>query len=233
MRVALVTGGLPRPLGVEVVAEGGPEVDVAAARGWEALDALVACEAGRRVLVVGDLDEAPLAVDAPVVLVAGGRWLADLLGGDRTRVLRPFRPSVADAEPRPLTRGDLAGEVVVDPEDVDAVLAAFAAGHTVVAADTPALREVVTDGFDGVLVPGGGARALRRAVRDLDRDRVRLHLLRHNAWHTAKAWPAEAQQATVLEAILRAVAREPAPEPPGAIPRPPGRGGLLARLLGR
>lgn len=220
MRVALLSDGLPRPRGVEIVGGGGP-VDVAVARGRAGMQALARAEADRKVLVLDDLEDAPHAVDEPVTLVAGGRWLADALGGRSVPVLRPHRPEVLEDDPPPLTRGPLVDQVVWHRErSVAEVLDHFASGQTVVVPDTPAMREVVTDGFDGVVLHRFSRRRAARVVRELDADRVRLHLLRHNARLTALGWPGEAQQATVLEAIVRRAAAQPPPPPPGDLPRP-------------
>jgi glycosyltransferase involved in cell wall biosynthesis len=51
------------------------------------------------------------------------------------------------------------------------VYQAMAAGRAVVTADTPAAREVLTDGVDALLVPPGDPEALARALRRLAADR--------------------------------------------------------------
>jgi glycosyltransferase involved in cell wall biosynthesis len=46
----------------------------------------------------------------------------------------------------------------------------MAAGRPVITADTPGIREAITDGIEGRLVPAGDAGALAAAMRELAAD---------------------------------------------------------------
>ena len=77
----------------------------------------------------------------------------------------------------------------------------LAAGRPIIASDLPALREVVDDGVNGVLVPAGDADALAAAIRRLAADPALRLRLGQAAFESAApyAWP---QRAARLEAVL-------------------------------
>jgi glycosyltransferase involved in cell wall biosynthesis len=56
-----------------------------------------------------------------------------------------------------------------------ALIEAMALGLPIVASDLPAIREVVEDGRNAVLVPAGSPRALSDAITDLAADQLRRH----------------------------------------------------------
>jgi glycosyltransferase involved in cell wall biosynthesis len=85
-----------------------------------------------------------------------------------------------------------------------ALLEAMAVGHAVVVTDIPAMRDVVTDGHDGILVPAADPAALATAVVELLEDPERVTRLRRRAWETARKYDV-AESASALLAIYESV----------------------------
>ena len=80
----------------------------------------------------------------------------------------------------------------------------LAAGRAVIASDLPALREVLTDDVNAVLVEPGQPRSLAGAIDALLSDRARLDRLSRAAFDAAAGytWDARAER---LEAVLEAI----------------------------
>ena len=100
---------------------------------------------------------------------------------------------------------------------------AFAAGTPVVASDIAGYRDVVRDGYDGVLIPPADAQALAEALRDLYDEPERLAALAKGAAADVSrfAWPRVA--AEVMEAYKEAIAT---PQPATAMTRAAVRVGI-------
>lgn len=115
----------------------------------------------------------------PAVTIVGdgqlGGWLADELARDRPPGLEhvPWIPYARLGEALAASHiclgvfggSDKAGRVVPNK-----VWQAMAVGRPVVTADTPGVREVLTDGVDALLVPPGDPRALATALARLAAD---------------------------------------------------------------
>lgn len=80
---------------------------------------------------------------------------------------------------------------------------AIAAGRPVIATDTPAMRDTVTDGVNAVLVPAKDARALADVVRALDADDAALSKLAAGAVAAARALDVSAWATRVLDEARR------------------------------
>jgi glycosyltransferase involved in cell wall biosynthesis len=126
----------------------------------------------------------------PIRLIGEGQldsWLAaELAREPRPQIehLRwvPYHDLGAEVQAAAICLGvfgtsDKAGRVVPNK-----VYQAMSAGRPVVTADTAGIREVITDGVDGLLVPPGDAQALAEALRRLAADpplRARLGTAAH------------------------------------------------------
>ena len=77
----------------------------------------------------------------------------------------------------------------------------LAAGRAIIASDLPAIREVLTDGVNAVLVEPGQPRALAAALEQVLTDPALLDRLSHRAFADAAAysWDARAER---LEPVL-------------------------------
>lgn len=115
----------------------------------------------------------------PVRLIGDGQlggWLEDQLARSRPPGLErehwvPYRSLGQELAASAICLGIFgtspkAGRVVPNK-----VYQAMAVGRAIVTADTPAAREVLTDGEDAILVPAGDAEALAEAMRRLAADR--------------------------------------------------------------
>jgi phosphatidylinositol alpha-mannosyltransferase len=144
-------------------------------RAFEALRRQVPAEL--HVVGVDEREIAPLLLDSEGV-VALGR-----VGDEAKRELLE-RSDVLCA---PSLGGESFGMVLTE---------AFAAGTPVVASDIAGYRDVVTDGYDGVLVPRGDATRLAEVLRDLAFDPARTARLGAAAGRTAEryAWPRVAEE---------------------------------------
>src|SRR3954452_16724986 len=91
---------------------------------------------------------------------------------------------------------------------------AFAAGTTVVASDIAGYRDVVTNGYDGLLVPRGDATRLAESLRDLALDPARVERLGAAASRTATryAWTQVAAEVAGAYEDAREI-----PQPEGAV----------------
>jgi glycosyltransferase involved in cell wall biosynthesis len=92
-------------------------------------------------------------------------------------------------------------------------LEAFHMGVTCVTTPVTGFDEYVHHGWNGVVVGWDDPRGTARALDLLARDRARLHHLRHNALATARAWPSWEQSSRFMALALRAICREPPPDP--------------------
>jgi glycosyltransferase involved in cell wall biosynthesis len=95
-------------------------------------------------------------------------------------------------------------------------LEAFHMGATCVTTPVTGFDEYVDHGWNGVVVGWDDAHGTARALDLLARDRVRLALMRDNALATARAWPSWEQSSRFMALALRAIHREPPPEPRAA-----------------
>ena len=92
-------------------------------------------------------------------------------------------------------------------------LEAFHAGATCVTTPVSGVDEYLRHAWNGLIVGWDDPRGTGRALDLLARDRSRLHYLRLNALATARAWPSLEQSSQFMALALRAVHREPPPEP--------------------
>ncbi|HEX6026014.1 MAG TPA: glycosyltransferase family 4 protein [Solirubrobacter sp.] len=98
-------------------------------------------------------------------------------------------------------------------------LEAFHRGATCVVTPVTGHDEYVAHGENGIVVDWDDTAGTARALDLLARDRALLHRLRHGALATARGWPSWGQQGQVMALALRAVLREPAPDPARAAVR--------------
>jgi glycosyltransferase involved in cell wall biosynthesis len=92
-------------------------------------------------------------------------------------------------------------------------LEGFHMGATCVVTPVTGHEEYVVHGENGLVVDWDDTAGTARALDLLARDGVLLHRLRSGALATARAWPGWEQQGQVMAAVLRAVRREPPPDP--------------------
>jgi phosphatidylinositol alpha-mannosyltransferase len=112
-----------------------------------------------------------------------------------------------EAKRRELEQADVLCAPSLGGESFGMVLTeAFAAGTPVIASNIPGYRDVVRDGFDGVLVEPGDAQAIAEALRDLwEEPERRARMARAAAAEVQRfAWPQVAAQ--IMEAYEDAVA---------------------------
>ena len=95
-------------------------------------------------------------------------------------------------------------------------LEAFHMGATCVTTPVTGFDEYVDHGWNGVVVGWDDPHGTARALDLLARDRARLALMRDNALATARAWPSWEQSSRFMALALRAIHREPPPEPRAA-----------------
>ena len=77
----------------------------------------------------------------------------------------------------------------------------MAAGVPIVATDLPALREVLTDGQNALLVPPGQPAALARAIRRVVDDEVLAERLRARAFGDVAAYTWDRRAARIIDAV--------------------------------
>ncbi|MDA0164738.1 glycosyltransferase family 4 protein [Solirubrobacter ginsenosidimutans] len=127
-------------------------------------------------------------------------------------------PEGVDVRVGPLPQRDLATlyaqtDVVLKLSRVEGMfgppLEAFHLGATCVVSAVTGHEEYVEHGENGLVVEWDDDRGTSRALDLLARDRMLLHRLRWGALATARGWPSWDQQATVMAAALREVARRP------------------------
>ena len=92
-------------------------------------------------------------------------------------------------------------------------LEAFHRGATCVVTPVSGHDEYVEHGENGLVVDWDDPVGTARALDLLACDRALLHRLRHGALATARGWPSWEQQGQAMAAALRAVRREPPPDP--------------------
>ena len=123
-----------------------------------------------------------------------------------------------DAALGPLSQRELAGayadaDVVLKLSRVEGMfgppLEGFHMGATCVVSGVTGHDEYVVHGENGLVVDWDDTRGTSRALDLLARDRALLHRLRWGALATAKGWPSWEQQAAVMAAALREIARRP------------------------
>ena len=77
----------------------------------------------------------------------------------------------------------------------------MAAGVPVVASDLPAIREVIADGVNGILVPPGDPEALAQGIRRLLDDPALAERLRRRALEDVAAFTWDRRAARIIEAV--------------------------------
>jgi glycosyltransferase involved in cell wall biosynthesis len=92
-------------------------------------------------------------------------------------------------------------------------LEGFHRGCTVVTTPVTGFDEYIRHRENGLVVGWDDPHGTARALDLLARDWRLLHSLRSNALQTARGWPSWDHQADVMALALRAVAREPPPDP--------------------
>jgi O-antigen biosynthesis protein len=92
-------------------------------------------------------------------------------------------------------------------------LEGFHRGCTIVTTPVTGHDEYIRHRENGLLVGWDDPHGTARALDLLARDWVLLHGLRANALQTARGWPSWNHQADVMALALRAVRREPPPDP--------------------
>src|SRR6185503_18797741 len=149
---------------------------------------------------------ATAAMSAPrhVTLVAGDGSGGDVPGADR--VAGPVtQPELATAYAE--------SDVLLKLSRVEGMfgppLEGFHMGATCVVSAVTGHDEYVEHGENGLVVEWDDVRGTSNALDLLARDRMLLHRLRWGALATARGWPSWDQQATVMAAALREVARRP------------------------
>jgi hypothetical protein len=95
-------------------------------------------------------------------------------------------------------------------------LAAFHAGATCVTTPVGGVDEYVRHAWNGLVVGWDDPHGTGRTLDLLARDRSRLHYLRLNASMTARAWPSFEQSSLFMALALRAIRRDPPPNPAAA-----------------
>ena len=132
-------------------------------------------------------------------------------------------PEGADRRIGPLTQREMAAayadsDVVLKLSRVEGMfgppLEGFHMGATCVVTPVTGHEEYVEHGENGLVVDWDDQAGTTRALDLLAADRALLHRLRCGALATARAWPSWEQQGAVMAAVLRTLAREPAPAPP-------------------
>ncbi len=144
-------------------------------------------------------------------------------------LVSPQEQEGADVRLGPLSQRELAtayadADVVLKLSRVEGMfgppLEGFHMGATCVVTAVTGHEEYVEHGENGLVVEWDDVRGTSRALDLLARDRLLLHRLRWGALATARSWPSWDQQATVMAAALREIARRPVPS-----------GGFDARLV--
>jgi glycosyltransferase involved in cell wall biosynthesis len=139
----------------------------------------------------------------------------------------PPRGTRADRVVGPVPHAEMAGlyaqtDVVLKLSRVEGMygppLEGFHMGATCVTTPVTGHEEYVEHGWNGLVVDWDDPRGTARALDLLARDRMLLHFLRHNALHTAHAWPSWEQQGAVMAAALHDILRSPQPPASEAMP---------------
>jgi glycosyltransferase involved in cell wall biosynthesis len=129
----------------------------------------------------------------------------------------------ADRRIGPLTQRELAAayadaDVVLKLSRVEGMfgppLEGFHRGATCVVTPVTGHEEYIVHGENGLVVDWDDPAGTARALDLLAADRALLHRLRCGALATARAWPGSAQQGEMMAAVLKTLAREPAPAAP-------------------
>jgi O-antigen biosynthesis protein len=94
-------------------------------------------------------------------------------------------------------------------------LEGFHCGATCVVTPVTGHEEYISHGWNGLVTEWDDLRGTARLLDLLARDRRYLHFLRANAVETARAWPSWEQSSAFMAASLRAILREPPPDPRG------------------
>jgi len=173
-----------------------------------------------RVLIEGNpsswfkhLDQALQATSAMrephhVTVVSGLREGLDETAADR--VLGP----VSHPEMASLYRES---DVVLKLSSVEGMygppLEGFHMGATCVTTEVTGHDEYVEHGVNALVCDWDDIHGTARQLDLLGRDRRLLHLLRTNALLTARGWPSHEQSGQFMAGALRAIAREPGPDP--------------------
>jgi glycosyltransferase involved in cell wall biosynthesis len=147
----------------------------------------------------------------PVRLIGDGQlgdWLRDELRRDPPPGIRwdpwvPYAHLGAEVSSAAICLGVFGTSAKAARVVPNKVWQAMAAGRPVVSADTPGIREAVTDGVSGLLVPPGDAGALAEALRRLGADPVLRARMGEDARATYLEKGAPAAAAAPLHEALR------------------------------
>jgi glycosyltransferase involved in cell wall biosynthesis len=146
-------------------------------------------------------------------------------------VVAPNRDGLAADGARvvgPLTQRELAAlyaesDVLVKLSRVEGMygppLEAFHMGATCVTTEVTGHEEYVEHGVNALVCDWDDPRGTARQLDLLARDRVLLHRLRLGALDTARTWPTWEQAGEFMAGALRAIRREPQPDPTAALAR--------------
>jgi glycosyltransferase involved in cell wall biosynthesis len=150
----------------------------------------------------------------------------------RLTVVTPYREGlVADGADRvvgPIPQRELAAlyaesDVLVKLSRVEGMygppLEAFHMGATCVTTEVTGHEEYVQHGVNALVCDWDDPRGTARQLDLLARDRELLHRLRLGALETARTWPTWEQSGELMADALRAIHRDPPPDPTGALAR--------------
>ncbi len=130
--------------------------------------------------------------------------------------------TAADRVLGPVTHAEMAAlyadsDVVLKLSSVEGMygppLEGFHMGATCVTTEVTGHEEYIEHGVNALVCDWDDTRGTARQLDLLARDRQLLHFLRTNALHTARAWPGWEQSGQFMAGALRAIAREPGPDP--------------------
>ncbi len=126
----------------------------------------------------------------------------------------------------PLTQRELAAlyaetDVLVKLSRVEGMygppLEAFHMGATCVTTEVTGHEEYIEHGINALVCDWDDPRGTARQLDLLARDHVLLHRLRLGALDTARTWPTWEQAGEFMAGALRAIRREPQPDPTAAL----------------
>lgn len=191
---------LAAPLPVAADATEGPVTYLGNFHPWKGVDILVraaACEPALRLTLVGGNGQSRARIEA--LAHATGVW-------ERVRFVGPVLPPerwryLAEASvcALPLTRSSY-GTSFTSPLKLFEYMAA---ARPIVASDLPALREVLRDGENALLIPPEDPVALAAAMRRLLADRALAERLAGQAARDVRAYSWEARGKSIVEFLRR------------------------------
>lgn len=191
---------LAGPLPVAETAADGPVTYVGNFHPWKGVEFLVrsvASAPGVRLTLVGGETEARTRLEAlawEVGVADRIHWVGPVPPRDRWQYLAQASVCVL-----PLTRSSY-GTSFTSPLKLFEYMAA---GRPIVASDLPALREILRDGENALLIPPEDPSALAAAIQRLRTDRSLAERLGRQAGRDVRAYSWEARGKTILEFLSR------------------------------